>query len=164
MRGRKPKPSAQRELEGNAGHRPINEDEPTPPSVDEAFDEPPALVAALPEAAAEWRRLAPMLRKCRQVTEADRGALIACCVEWAHYRKAVENRLPEIIKAPSGYAMPNPWIAISNRALAALVKLWAELGLTPSSRSRVTAEGPGPGGDAFSEFDEPVPPRAAPTH
>jgi P27 family predicted phage terminase small subunit len=98
-----------------------------------------------------------MLRKCRQVTEADRAALIACCVEWAHYQKAITHRLPEIIKAPSGYAMPNPWIAIGNRALAALVKLWAELGLTPSSRSRVTAEGPGPGGDAFSEFDEALP-------
>ena len=103
-----------------------------------------------------------MLRRCRQVTEADRAALIACCLEWAHYEKAIANRLPEVVAARSGYLMPNPWIAIANKALAALVKLWVELGLTPSSRSRVSTDGPGPGGDAFSEFDEP--PTVGATH
>ena len=62
-----------------------------------------------------------------------------------------------IVKAPSGYAMPNPWLAIQTKALAGCLKLWPELGLTPSSRTRVTATGPGPDGDAFSEFDDPVP-------
>lgn len=163
MRGTKPKPTALRALEGNPGKRALNDREPEPPPVADDFDTPPTLVAAEPEAAAEWARLAPMLRQCRQVTEADRAALIACCIEWAHYRKAVEHRLPEIIKAPSGYAMPNPWISIGNKALAALVKLWADLGLTPSSRSRVQVDGPGPGGDAFSEFDETPPPAPRPT-
>lgn len=163
MRGTKPKPTAQRLLEGNPGKRALNDREPQPDPVGDDFDTPPPIVATEPEAIAEWLRLAPMLRKCRQVTEADRAALIACCIEWAHYRKAVEHRLPEIIKAPSGYAMPNPWISIGNKALAALVKLWAELGLTPSSRSRVTTDGPGAGGDAFSEFDAVPPIEAMPT-
>jgi P27 family predicted phage terminase small subunit len=162
MRGRKPKPTVQRELDGNPGKRPINDTEPAPPPVDESFDTPPAIVATRPDAAKEWTRLAPMLRRCRQVSEADRAALIACCLEWAHYQTAIAHRTPEIIKAPSGYAMPNPWISISNKALAALVKLWAELGLTPSSRSRVTTDGPGAGGDAFSEFDNPPPLEANP--
>ena len=35
--------------------------------------------------------------------------------------------------------------------------MWAELGLTPSSRSRVqVSETVPPGGDAFSKFDEPL--------
>jgi len=29
------------------------------------------VLATIPDAAAEWRRLAPLLRRCRQVTEAD---------------------------------------------------------------------------------------------
>jgi|KBSMisStaDraftv2_1062788.scaffolds.fasta_scaffold05642_3 P27 family predicted phage terminase small subunit len=156
MRGRKPKPTTQRVLDGNPGKRTINDQEPTPPAVDATtFDEPPALFAELPVAAAEWRRLAPMLRKCRQVTEADRAALVALCLEWDRYLEAREKAYPRIVKAPSGYAMPNPWLSVQTKALAACLKLWPELGLTPSSRSRVKAEGPGPGGDAFSEFDEP---------
>jgi P27 family predicted phage terminase small subunit len=80
---------------------------------------------------------------------------VALCLEWDRYLEAREKAYPRIVKAPSGYAMPNPWLSVQTKALAACLKLWPELGLTPSSRSRVKAEGPGPGGDAFSEFDEP---------
>lgn len=155
MRGRKPQPTAARELAGNPGRRPLNDNEPAPPAVDDTFDEPPTELADSPVASAEWRRLAPMLRRCRQVTEADRAALIALCIEWDRYLEAKKAAYPRVVRAPSGYAMPNPWLAIQHKALAACCKLWPELGLTPSSRSRVTADGPGPGGDAFSEFDQP---------
>jgi len=50
--------------------------------------------------------------------------------------------------------MPNPYLSIATRALAGCNKLWPELGLTPSSRSRVKADGAGPDGDAFSMFDD----------
>lgn len=156
MKGRKPRPSAQRRLAGNPGHRATNQSEPDPPPVTDAFDLPPAELDDLPTAQAEWRRLAPMLRQCRQVTEADRGALLALCIEWDRYLEARVKAQPRVIAAPSGYAMPNPWLSIQTKALAACLKLWPELGLTPSSRTRVkTADGPGPGGDAFDEFDVP---------
>ncbi|HWI67880.1 MAG TPA: P27 family phage terminase small subunit, partial [Nitrospiraceae bacterium] len=62
-----------------------------------------------------------------------------------------------VVRAPSGYPMPNPYIAISNKSLGNCVKLWIELGLTPSARSRVSIT---PGAsfpdDPFAEFDEPV--------
>ena len=150
MRGRKPKSAAQRALEGNPGKRALNDREPTPPAVDDSFDEPPAVFADLPVATAEWRRLAPLLRQCRQVTEADRSALVALCLEWDRYLEAREKAYPRIIKAPTGYAMPNPWLSVQTKALAACLKLWPELGLTPSSRSRVTAADRRHGGDAFS--------------
>jgi P27 family predicted phage terminase small subunit len=44
-----------------------------------------------------------------------------------------------VIKSPSGYPMPNPYLGIANKALNHCQKLWAELGLTASSRSRVRA-------------------------
>jgi P27 family predicted phage terminase small subunit len=139
----------------------MNTHEPQPPIIDAAFDTPPSELADHPTAIAEWTRLAPMLRRCRQITEADRGALIALCLEWARYIDATKKiaTLGLVVRAPSGYPMTNPYLSIATRALAGCNKLWPELGLTPSSRSRVQTDGqgPGPGGDAFSEFDEPIP-------
>jgi P27 family predicted phage terminase small subunit len=170
MRGRKPKPTAQKILEGNAGRRPINTAEPQPPALDPAFDTPPPEIEAFPIAVAEWRRLAPMLRACKQITHADRAALIAVCLEWARYLDAMAQVkiLGLVVKAPSGYPITNPFLPIATKALANCNKLWPELGLTPSSRSRVKmveGSGPGPEGDAFSEFDAPpVVPEGSPVN
>jgi phage terminase small subunit len=59
--------------------------------------------------------------------------------------------------------MPNPYLAIATKALAGCTRLWPELGLTPSSRSRVQV--PVGDDDPFSEFDTPMPlgPSADPT-
>lgn len=157
MRGRKPLPTRRKVLEGNPGKRRLNTREPVPRPVDDAFDEPPDIVAAVPDAAVEWRRLAPMLRRGHQITETDRTALMALCLEWARYLEALTHAHPRIIKAPSGYAMPNPWLAIQHKALSACLKLWPELGLTPSARSRVTMTPGGGIDDAFAEFDDPPP-------
>lgn len=132
----------------------MNDEEPEP-TTDDDFDTPPPELDDMPGAQSEWSRLAPMLRRCHQVTDADRGALIALCIEWDRYLEARKQAHPRVLKTRSGYSTPNPWLSIQTKALAACLKLWPELGLTPSSRSRVktTGDGPGPGGDAFDEFD-----------
>jgi P27 family predicted phage terminase small subunit len=154
-RGTKPKSTAQRKLAGNPGRRPLNQNEPVHPQPSSSFEAvPPQLTG---DAAAEWTRLAPMLRRARQITEADRGALMALCIEWARYLEATmkTQTLGLVVKAPiSGFPMMNPYLPIATKALAMCNRLWPELGLTPSSRSRVQADGPGPEGDAFSEFDQ----------
>ena len=157
-RGRKPKPTAAKRLEGNPGKRPLNRAEPQPPAVSHAFDTPPPELDGLLVGADEWRRLAPMLRRCRQIAEADRAALLALCIEWDRYHEARLKAHPRVVKAPSGYAMPNPWLAIQTKALQACLKLWPELGLTPSSRSRVTVDGPAD--EEWTEFDVEPPPLA----
>jgi P27 family predicted phage terminase small subunit len=100
-----------------------------------------------------------MLRDCKQITDADRDSLIAVCLEWSRYLDATRRVRTSgmVVASPSGYPIQNPYISIAKGALAACCRLWAELGLTPSSRSRVRVEGSGPGpeGDAFSEFDNP---------
>jgi P27 family predicted phage terminase small subunit len=113
-------------------------------------------------AADEWQRLAPMLRKVRIVTDADRSALLALCLEWSRYLTATEKVAAEgmMTKAPSGYPIPSPYLSIATRALHGCTRLWSELGLTPSSRTRVAPAQPGAAGvsadgDAFAEFDEP---------
>ena len=145
-RGTRPKPTSQKILEGNPGRRPLNLDEPKHPDPAESFDIPPPELDDQKVAAAEWARLAPMLRQARQVTEADRGPLIALCLEWGRYIEATRKTqtLGPVVKSPSGYPMTNPYLSIATRALANCNRLWPEMGLTPSSRSRVTAAGPLP--------------------
>jgi hypothetical protein len=45
-----------------------------------------------------------------------------------------------LIKLPSGYIQPSPWLAIANKQLELMAKDMAELGLSPVSRSRVEAK------------------------
>lgn len=99
-----------------------------------------------------------MLRTIRLLTDADRAALIACCLQWSRYIEATRKlRLTGmVVQSPSGYPIPNPYIGIANRSLLLCTRLWVELGLTPSSRSRVK-EAPSREPDAFAEFDQPFP-------
>jgi len=160
MRGRKPNPTAKRMLEGNPGKRPLNFNEPILPPIDPSvFDAPPPELDHNPVAQAEWKYLAPKLRRAKHVTAGDKGALIALCIEWARYLEAMAqvHRRGMVVPAPSGYPIPNPYLAIGTRALQACIKLWPELGLTPSSRSRVSVASDGDTDDGFNEFDEPPP-------
>jgi P27 family predicted phage terminase small subunit len=143
-------------LEGNPGKRPLNRAEPQHPPATDSFDAPPAELADHVRAAAEWRRLAPLLRQSRTVTEADRSALIAVCLEWARYLEATAKIKGLVVTTRTGYPIMNPYLPILTRALAACTKLWPELGLTPSSRSRVTAAPAPTEQDPFAEFDRPV--------
>jgi P27 family predicted phage terminase small subunit len=98
----------------------------------------------------------PMLRAARVVTDADRGALIAMCQQWSRYTAANAQvaALGLVVKAPSGYPITNPYLGVSNKCLANLRALWAELGLTPSSRSRVVAGDPEGDADPFAFLDD----------
>lgn len=156
MRGRKPLPTWRRQLDGNPGKRPMNVDEPQPPATAALLDPPPEL-ADHPLALKEWARLAPMLYQARQATDADRAALVALCLEWERYLEATARVKTSglVVQTPNGYPMPNPFLSIATKALSACTKLWPELGLTPSSRSRLKTQG-APPEDAFSEFDQPL--------
>jgi len=162
MRGRKPKPTAVKVLEGNPGKRVLNAREPQPPISPETF-EPPRELAGDPVALAYWQELVPVLRQIRQITDVDRGVLVALCVQWSRYIEATaalqqrdeQGRSRMLIRLEGGTFQQNPYIAIANKSLLLCTKLWIELGLTPSSRSRVHTDGAPIGGDAFSEFDTP---------
>jgi P27 family predicted phage terminase small subunit len=160
MRGRKPKPTWRRALDGNPGHRALNLHEPIPPTTADAFTATPMELDGNALAIAEWQRLAPMLQAGRQITDADRASLIALCLEWSRYLDAMKRvGTAYVIQSPSGFPMPNPYLPIATKALQACTKLWPELGLTPSSRSRVKIPGSEPL-DPFTEFDQaPVLPR-----
>ncbi len=139
--GRRPHPTRLKVVRGNPGKRPLNTREPQPAAATDAFDAPPAELAGDVAALVEWARVAPMLRACGLVTEAERSALTALCQQWSRYLEAHGKvmSLGMVVKAANGVPVVNPYLAVADKALAHCLKLWVELGLTPSGRSRMTA-------------------------
>lgn len=148
MRGRKPKPTALKLIEGNPGKRAINTLEPVPPA--SLPDCPSHLMA---EAKAEWRRLAEILNGIGLLTQVDRAAMAGYCQCWGRWVEA-EQRLaetPPILRTPSGNIQQSPWLSIANKQLELMAKYMVDLGLTPASRSRLAVQMLDP-----CEFDNPV--------
>lgn len=136
MRGRKPTPTALKLIRGNPGKRRLNHEEPEPPDL--APDVPAELSDQI--ARDEWtNRIVPAI-ETGQITAADRAFAIAHCELWSTWRSqlADANRHPHVVSSgKQGYPIPNPARGMANKTLTMLVKVDAELGLSPSSRSRV---------------------------
>jgi P27 family predicted phage terminase small subunit len=138
MRGRKPKPSHLKLLDGNPGRRQLNPNEPQP-----AKRTPTCPAHLCPPAKAEWKRLAAQLSGLRIFTELDRAALAAYCQAYGRWVEA-ERKLhetPMLLKLPSGYVQQSPWLTIANKQLELMHKYLSEFGLSPVSRSRVSIAG-----------------------
>jgi P27 family predicted phage terminase small subunit len=162
MKGRKPVPTARKRLEGNPGKRALPRDEPDIPDTGDLDGVPPEL-AGDPVAVREWSRLAPLLRRVGVLTDADALTLVAVCQQWSRYL-AADRRVRRdgmVVKVRGGFPRPNPYVQIANKALLMSVRLWTELGMTPSARTRVHRAPDTPPGDDFAEFDEPVEATAA---
>jgi P27 family predicted phage terminase small subunit len=135
MRGRKPKPTQLKLVDGNPGKRPLNQREPKP------VNSIPTCPAHLnPSAKAEWKRLAQHMHTLRMITDLDRASLAAYCQAYGRWVEA-ERKLketPMLLKLPSGIIQQSPWLAIANKQLELMHKYMSELGLSPVSRSRVS--------------------------
>jgi len=140
-RGRKPKPTALKMLEGNPGKRPINANEPVPPTGEVIC---PAWL--LPEAKKEWRRLAASLEAMGVLTMADLTAFAGYCQAYARWREAEEfiTQHGSIFKTPSGYIQQVPQVSIAQQNLKIMQSFCTEFGLTPACRARIIAAGGGP--------------------
>ena len=134
MRGRKPKPTSLKIASGNPGKRPLNAREPKAEP-----DLPTCPAHLLPSAKAEWKRLARELYNLGVITRLDRATLAAYCQAYGRWVEA-EKKLkdtPGILKMPSGYIQMNPWLTIATKQMELMQRFAVELGMTPSSRSRV---------------------------
>jgi P27 family predicted phage terminase small subunit len=137
MRGRKPKPSHLRVLDGagSAGRGSLR-----------AEGKMPTCPAHLsPSAKAEWKRLSQMLYELGVITMLDRAVLAGYCQAYGRWVEA-ERKLketPALLKMPSGYVQQNPWLTISNKQLELMHKYMCELGLSPVARTRVETRVPG---------------------
>jgi P27 family predicted phage terminase small subunit len=148
MRGRKPKPTFLKLVQGNPGKRALNRDEPAAPP---AIPKPPASLSRA--AKREWKRSAQLLKDSGLLSHLDRNTFALYCQTWAQWIEAQEQIAQHgmLVRAPSGYPMQSPYIGIANGLAKKLIQMSAEFGLTPSSRSRIRLTDDKPV-DALEEF------------
>ena len=149
-RGRKPKPTALKILEGNPGKRPLNENEPIPPK---GIVKCPSWLE--PEAKKEWKRLAPSLEAMGVLTQVDLTAFAGYCQAYARWREAEEflTQHGSIFKTPSGYVQQVPQVSIAQQNLKIMQSFCSEFGLTPATRALIIAAG---GGKEVDISDDPM--------
>lgn len=137
QRGRKPKPTALKTLEGNPGKRQLNVNEPKPlakaPSCPKWLD---------PEAKKEWKRLSKKMEQIGILTEIDMAAFAGYCQAYARWKAAEEfiSKHGSIVKTPSGYWQQVPQVSIAQQYMKAMQKFAEQFGLTPAARSRIVAD------------------------
>ena len=135
QRGRKPKPTAIKKLEGNPGKRPLNDE-------DLKYNVP---IGDCPEhlqgaAREEWERVIKATEGLNLFTALDRVSLEMYCQCYATWREC------EDFIARKGYIYKNektglisvvPHVQISRDQVRNIMRLCEQFGFTPSSRSRI---------------------------
>lgn len=93
------------------------------------------------------------------LTLADGDQLAAYCQIWARWRIAEEhlNEDGEVITVYDGkgrivYSKESPFVSIARNLLQLLNRYAIEFGLTPSARTRIQIEKPGPEAAEFERF------------
>lgn len=144
MRGRKPKPTRLKLVDGTRKDR-INYHEPVTvmglPRCPSHLDE---------EARKKWRQLAVDASWFARV---DGDAVAMYCMSWSRWlsAEAAVRQVGTVLKSADGGFYQNPYLHVANKAMEQLQKLGAVLGLTPSDRSRLKLCGQEP-----AESDDPL--------
>jgi len=123
-------------LSGNPGKRPVKDE----PKFTPANETPPDSLDEIGKG--EWNRIAPELREAGVLTKMDEKILWCYCDEFSTAEQCViklhEQGLMIRRTSRSKVLTPNPYLAIKVKSFAVLKSLAVELGLTPSSRSRIS--------------------------
>lgn len=151
MRGRKPKPTWLKVVAGNPGKRPLNVDEPMPAG---NLVDPPEWMTEAQKAGWQYAiaNAPPGLLK-----RLDLSVLSVWVVAQDLHRDAAEKvaKYGAVIKAPNtGVPIQSPYVAVLNKQAALMMKAAAEMGFTPSSRSRVRTEKQAGSGNPFEGLKE----------
>jgi P27 family predicted phage terminase small subunit len=137
MRGRRPKPSVLKQRNGSFDRHPErrNKNEPKPPAGR------PACPDFLPEIAKqEWNRVCDVLQEMGILSLADGPLLELYCSTYARWREACDkiNEQGMVVECKRSGFKKNPNMLVCDSAAIEIRKLLIEMGLTPSSRSRVS--------------------------
>jgi P27 family predicted phage terminase small subunit len=134
-RGRPPKPTHLKLLEGNPGRRPINAQEPKPPAAEKLT--PPIKLAD--DAKKFWRYFAPKLKEARILSEIDLHSLAAAAEWWGIYRRAM-NAIRDGSLTQSSAANGTTVAAeftVAQAAFKSCSNVMASFGLSPADRTRI---------------------------
>jgi len=134
-RGRKPKPTALKLINGNPGKRRINHNEPAP---ERCLPPCPAYLDA--RAAKHWDDVAPLTFECGILTPLDVDALARYCQAFSDRLEAIEEIQSQgaVLTLPNKpYRYLNPWVTIKRYAEKTLDTIGSDFGFTPSARTRI---------------------------
>jgi P27 family predicted phage terminase small subunit len=140
MKGRKPKPIATHKLDGT--YRKDRHGSTEVIALPTSTPEPPEHLDA--ESLAEWHRLVSELVRLGTLHRIDRVLLATFCQLWSRL-VAAEKGISEhglIIKGTTGAAQISPFYSVAIRTAKELRSIAAELGLSPTSRTRLRVEPP----------------------
>lgn len=148
--GPKPTPTQLKVVRNNPGHRPLPKDEPKP-AAPRRMTPPPHLS---PVAKKEYRRIGAKLADLGILGDIDLRALELYAETYAQWMEATQkvHAVGMVIKAPSGFPIPNPYWTAANTASKRMQSLLAEFGMTPSSRSRLGVNGEAPKTDPAQKY------------
>jgi len=141
MRGRKPTPTALKELRGNPGKRALPKNEPA--ALGRPTDPPDWLDPVAQEA---WR-FAIANAPVGVLGRIDVGVLGIWCTAYSLHRAAYaeitkRGRAALVYRAPQAdVLLINPYVSVMNKQAQIMLKAASELGFTPASRPRLTGNG-----------------------
>mgnify|MGYP001045526094 FL=1 len=133
MRGRKPKPTEMKVLQGTFRKDRANPHEPKPDGV---LSQAPKHLTA--EQAAIWDEA--IAQAPAGMLKPNDWSVLAVWVVAAHTHMVAAEKvrtMGQLVKAPSGYPIQNPYLSSMNKQASIMMKAASELGFTPVARSRV---------------------------
>lgn len=149
-RGPRPLPTLLKFAKGNPGRRPLNMDEPVIKADLESVPD------WLSESQAEIWRDAIAEAPNGLLKSLDASVFLTWVVACDLHRKATQElaKAGLVVKSPvKGNPMQNPYLSIVNRQALIMMKAAAEMGFTPSSRSRIKVKNELPGNKSkFGQF------------
>jgi len=140
MPGPPKKPTELKLVEGTYRKDRVAKDEPKPKA---AIPKPPKHLGAI--ALEEWHRIVKELADNGLMTNLDRAALVAYCEFWEHYVEASDKLKNNgkntglVFTTSAGNRVENPYFSIKKRCAELMHKFLIEFGMTPASRTRVSA-------------------------
>ncbi|WP_433738986.1 phage terminase small subunit P27 family [Pseudomonas putida] len=134
-RGRKPKPTAKKQLAGNPGKRALNTAEPEFSKITDV--DPPEWLSE--RAAVMWKMILPELLRENVVALTDLHNVEAFCTAYDNWRMAQESIRDNgiVVAGATGGPVKNPALTAANETMRQMVTFGSLLGLDPSSRTRL---------------------------
>ena len=149
MRGRKPRPSHLRVLDGTRGKIPADRNQPKPQG--DLFEPPGDLIA---QAVPFWNEAIADAPKGLLKRLDKRALAIWATAAWMHSDAAAKvARSASIVQSTrTGEVYQHPALAIMNRQALIMLRAAAEMGFTPSSRTRINIASEDQDDNDFAEF------------
>lgn len=149
-RGRKPKPSHLKAVQGNPGKRGINHDE---PQADALVEVPLPPEWLHPYGIQMWEKIAPWLVSSKILSDSDIPNLEAYCAAYARWRQAEEDIAKNgIVVMGMNSDIKNPACTVANESLKQMTTFGSALGLDPASRARLAVPGAKDANNPFKDL------------